>query len=125
MGTFEKYIRHELSEVARNAEAAQTRRRMARETATSLAALLAEQFGVQRVWLFGSAVTGRFDSSSDIDLACVGLRSDLFFAAWSQLNAASQFNVDLISLESAPEALKAQVLAEGEILFDRSSGEGR
>lgn len=126
MGPFEKYIQHELDEVARLEQATEARRHAARELAQRLAGLLATRFGVDQVYLFGSTVTARFSVRSDIDLACAGLRSEDFFAAWSALNAAAgEFAVDLIVLETAPGLLRERVLAEGVVLFDRGRGEGR
>lgn len=86
-----------------------------RAAAVELAGLLAADFGVGRVWLFGSLVWGRPDERSDIDLAVEGLPPERFIEALAALMQAAPTSIDLLRLEEAPAALRARILASGEL----------
>lgn len=86
----------------------------AREDAARIAAMLRCEFGVTRVLLFGSLVTGRFLPDSDIDLAVADLPAAVFFLALAKASELSQFPVDLKPLEEMPPHFKARILASGE-----------
>lgn len=66
-------------------EADERHRDEAWEVARRAARLLAEEFGVRRVMVFGSLAWGRFRRSSDIDLAVEGLPPERFFRADARL----------------------------------------
>jgi predicted nucleotidyltransferase len=91
-------------------------REEARHLAERCAKLLREQFGVQRVILFGSAAgDAPWHSHSDLDLAVEGLRPENHLAA---LNSCYELlppglELDLIPVESAWPELRARI--EGEI----------
>ncbi len=64
--------------------------------------MLRRDFGVTRVVLFGSVVTGGFHERSDIDLAVEGLDAERFFAACAAAEKAAEgFPIDLVSMETA------------------------
>lgn len=126
IGEFDAYIAHLREEVARRQAAAEARAQAARRCAQALAGILAREYGVDRVLLFGSLATGRFSLTSDIDLACQGLDPARFFAALAHLQeAAGEFAVDLVALETAPATLAQRIREEGVPLFERGRGEGR
>jgi predicted nucleotidyltransferase len=91
-------------------------REEARHLADRCAKLLREQFGVQRVILFGSAAgDAPWHSRSDLDLVVEGLRPENHLAA---LNSCYELlppglELDLIPVESAWPELRARI--EGEI----------
>lgn len=118
MGQWDQYLHHQRVQVRRQDAAIDARRQHARAVAADLAVLLAREFGVCRVLLFGSVVAEGFSLQSDIDLAVFGLAPDRFFEAWSALAQASDFAVDLIALETASESLRSVVLSEGVTLYD-------
>jgi predicted nucleotidyltransferase len=119
MGQWDQYLQHQREEVRRQDAAIDARRQRARAVAVDLAALLAREFHVSRVLLFGSLVAEGFSLESDIDLAVSGLEPDRFFEAWSALSQASDFAVDLIVLETASDSLRAVAVSEGVTLYDR------
>ena len=85
--------------------------KLAREAAE----LLREQFGVERVVLFGSAGhEGLFHSKSDMDLAVWGLDEREYYRAVAQLIALDpQMDVDLIRVEDAGEPLRKEIEISG------------
>ncbi|MBM4354990.1 MAG: nucleotidyltransferase domain-containing protein [Deltaproteobacteria bacterium] len=79
----------------------------ARSLLPELVSLLRTDFGVRRVWGFGSLVSGTFGLCSDIDLAVEGLPRHSLFAAGAALErAAPGFQIDLVPLEDAEPLLR-------------------
>lgn len=94
-------------------------RRRARRDARKMARVLGEEFGVQRVYLFGSVLRpGYFCAASDIDLAVEGLAPDLVYRAERRLEEITRFPFDLVELEEAMPELAEQVRQEGEVLYE-------
>jgi predicted nucleotidyltransferase len=89
------------------------RLRLARQGAAHLYA-----HGAERVWLFGSLARGRpQDERSDIDLAVEGLPAEVNLRLLSELDQLLLCPVDLVELERASPALRAQV-EQHRILFE-------
>ena len=98
------------------ARALAARREQAWAEARKAARLLKEEFGAQRVVLFGSLVRegGRFfDERSDIDLAVWGLAPERFFDAWAAVERATSLPFDLVDGAHASASLLEVVEAEG------------
>ena len=94
------------------------RRRDAEARARGLAAILASEYSVTRVILFGSVTTpGEFGEDSDIDLAVEGLAKKAFFDAYGRLMSESPYPVDLKPLEDISPLIRARV-REGRILYE-------
>ena len=77
--------------------------------------LLKEQFGAERVAVFGSVLSDRrFHQRSDVDLAVWGLDEKVYYRAVSRLlDLDTTISVDLIETELAPPALQAIIEREG------------
>jgi len=71
-------------------------------------------FGVTRVVLFGSLVSGRFLPDSDIDLAVEGLAAAAFFPALAQASRLSEFPLDLKPIDDLAPHFRMRVLLTGE-----------
>ncbi|MBI3784232.1 MAG: nucleotidyltransferase domain-containing protein [Deltaproteobacteria bacterium] len=87
-----------------------------------LVADLAARPHVTRVWLFGSRARGDARERSDIDLAIEAPDADR--REWLELcrmveEADTLLPIDVVRLEEAPESLRQQVRAEGEVLYER------
>ncbi len=92
----------------------------AREEARRLAQILADEFGVTRVYLFGSFAWGvETRPDSDLDLAVEGLPPEQFFLAYSRLMDASRYEVDLKPLENLFSRLHNRVLQSGLVVYER------
>lgn len=91
----------------------------ARAQLAEVVRLLVSRFGVERVVLFGSLAEGRFEESSDIDLAVSGL-GERWFEAWAAAEDAvgPEFRIDLVPIERARPAIR-RAIEEGEVLFER------
>lgn len=77
--------------------------------ASKAASILKQQFGAERVVLFGSMLDHeRMWWGSDIDLAVWGLRSEDFFKAGAAIERGHNFAIDLVEIQSAkPHILNA------------------
>jgi len=61
---------------------------------------LANKYGFDRVFLFGSvAKPGRFHERSDIDIAVFGLTDEKYFSFMGELSAQVRRDVDVIQME--------------------------
>lgn len=80
--------------------------------------LLRKQFGVEKVWVFGSLLhPERFHSRSDIDLAVESIDgTELYRAVSLLLDVDPEFSFDLVELIHAREHLRRAVEAEGQEL---------
>ena len=75
--------------------------------------------GVRRIWLFGSAAKGRrLDWRSDLDFAVEGMSSNERYRAWSELDERMRIPIDLVLLETADPAVRAEVLRWGKLLYE-------
>lgn len=94
---------------------ANDRRQAAVPIAERAAAILKEQFGAQRVILFGSLAHEHwFGPKSDIDLAAEGIQASDFWRAWCALDEIdSDFEINLIAIESASASLQEALAYEG------------
>ena len=89
----------------------------AREVARQMAALLAHEPGVRRVWLFGSLAGGLVHERSDIDLAVEGLSPEREAATTRRLEAMTDLPLDLVRLEDVLEPMRERILTDGELLY--------
>ncbi len=91
------------------------RRQRAWRVARQAAKVLREQFGAQRVVIFGSlAQRGWFTQWSDIDLAAWGVPDERFYQAVATITALSPaFKVDLIDPETCRSRLRQAIEREG------------
>jgi predicted nucleotidyltransferase len=94
----------------------------ARQEAERLAKILADEFGVERVYLFGSFAWGKVvRPDSDIDLAVEGLPPGKLIKADVRVSDATKYSVDLMRLSSLPTRLRNRVLKSGILLYERQS----
>ena len=63
------------------------------------AAAALKEFGAKEVYVFGSAVEGRFTRHSDIDMTVSGLPPKFFFAAMGEAMSVLGCSLDLIDLD--------------------------
>jgi predicted nucleotidyltransferase len=79
------------------------------EIARKAAQILKQEFGAERVVLFGSMLDHeRMWWGSDIDLGVWGLRSEDFFKAGAAIERGHNFSIDLVEIQSAkPHILNA------------------
>jgi predicted nucleotidyltransferase len=80
-----------------------------------IAKLLKEQYGANRVVLFGSlAHDAWFTPRSDIDICAEGIPVDRFFRAESEVLKRSEgFKIDLVDPEECPPELLSKIEEEG------------
>lgn len=87
--------------------------------AGQLAQILARDYSVSRVILFGSVLAkGRFQEDSDVDIAVEGLPKADYFPALARLMRESPFAVDLKPVEEVNPLLR-QRITRGMILYEK------
>jgi uncharacterized protein len=84
---------------------------------------LDERFGLDALWLFGSAAKGTATAASDIDLAALFRQRPStaeILDVREELGGWLARDVDLVDLDAASPILVMQVLRHGKILLDRN-----
>ena len=77
---------------------------------------------IRRVFLYGSRARGDAESRSDIDLAIEApsaSQREWLEVYFSLEDLDTLLEIDAIRWEEAPEALKRNILSEGQILYER------
>lgn len=81
--------------------------------ATRLASIRREKFDFEAIYLFGSIITGRFRTGSDINMVIKGMKIEDFFKAYACIIKESRFRIDLKPFEDLSEEFKLRILREG------------
>lgn len=79
----------------------------------------AREFGVRKVWLFGSALNDE-EKANDIDLAVEGLAPELFFKFYGRLFNALPKPVDMVDLSQDPP-LAPIIRHRGVVIYESGS----
>lgn len=90
-------------------------------TTASILAKLAERFGADAVWIFGSQARGQARPTSDIDIAVLFQKRPTVLERLDlQAELAEHLRkpVDLVDLDGASPVLAMQVLRHGQLLLD-------
>ncbi len=69
----------------------------------SIAAEILKREGCREVYVFGSTARGTSTSSSDLDVAIVGLAKERFFSAYGKLLSSLERRIDLVALDYGTE----------------------
>ena len=119
---YSKYIASWNERLKREILGNEERAGKARAVAIKCSEVLAESYGVDKVYLIGSTLDGeRFHDRSDIDLVVEGLSPGRYIAALSDVwdvASGEGFKLDLIPLEDAPARMRNRILSGGEVLYD-------
>ncbi len=78
---------------------------------------------VERIYLFGSRARGDAAPRADLDIAvtCPTASREQWLRIWDQVERADTLLfVDLVRLEAASADLRARILSEGKIIYERS-----
>lgn len=82
---------------------------------------IAEEFGIKRVWLFGSAVDS-YETAKDYDIAIEGYPEGQFFKVYSEFDFGIKDKevevVDLKGLEENGHWLADEFKSRGDIIFE-------
>lgn len=77
-------------------------------------------FPVERVFLYGSTLTGRWCPDSDLDLAVEGnLSPEDFFGLWAELDKRLEQEIDLREMAKLP--FREKVRRKGVMLYERTN----
>lgn len=117
---FRPYVEAWRERWRREDEAARARCSRARALLPALARILREEYGAQRVALFGSLVDGRrFGLDSDIDLCVTGCRDPDPEAMAARIEALTgDIRIDVVPYEWASPGLRQWLQLESEVLGD-------
>jgi predicted nucleotidyltransferase len=103
----------------RKAKTNELRRKKALAEARRLAKVLASDYHIKKVIVFGSTnEPGKFSETSDIDLAVLGLKARDYFQALGQLIGESTFTIDLVDYESGGVLIKKRI-DRGKVLYEK------
>ncbi|MEW6447349.1 MAG: nucleotidyltransferase domain-containing protein [Bacillota bacterium] len=81
---------------------------------------VAPLFPVERVYLYGSILTGRWRPDSDLDLAVEGdLSPEDFFRLWGELDKRLEQEIDLREIAKLP--FRERVQRKGVVLYERKN----
>jgi predicted nucleotidyltransferase len=80
-------------------------------------ALFGATVGVRRVWFFGSLAGHEGRPDSDLDFAAEGLPKEAHFATLGELMLVLHAPVDLVRWEEAGDALRAEILRRGTVVY--------
>jgi predicted nucleotidyltransferase len=83
---------------------------------------LVNQFGAQRIIVFGSLAKGRFREGSDIDVAVEGIPHGQFFQALTAVNRETESWVDLKPWEDLDTHFRQRILTTGKIIYAGDDG---
>jgi predicted nucleotidyltransferase len=100
----------------RKQEQKRTRRDHVWKCAEKVAALSKENYGIKKLWLFGSLVSSKhFTAHSDIDLFVEDFpaNTDFWVVLGQAKHTAASFPINLITDEDAPPRLKDKIREEG------------
>ena len=93
--------------------------RRAGAAAEKVAGMLAGEYGVKKVVLFGSVLNGRFGEASDIDLGVEGLEKGSFIRALVEAETLAGFPVDIKPLEDVRESFRERIRKTGKVLYEK------
>ncbi len=87
---------------------------------------IAEEFGLRRVWLFGSWAWGTPHRRSDVDVAVEGLAPGKWIDAWGRMDELLRAiagdrtsEADLRQVETFPDWARAKIVSKGILLYAR------
>jgi predicted nucleotidyltransferase len=99
-----------------------TQKRPSVDELRSIVAPVAERYGVDKVYLFGSAARGDHGEKSDYDFCIeLGRIRDLFALSefFQDLRDAVGYEIDLVDMKAAKPDLLGNILSEGVILYEK------
>ena len=89
-------------------------------------ARIAREYGVRRLWLFGSCLDAAVDEPNDIDLAVEGVAPDKFFEMGGKLLWELTRPVDLVDLSESDNYMISSIIRRtGRIIYERPERGGR
>lgn len=88
--------------------------------ARRLATVLVEEYGVERVYVFGPLSYEEYHEGMPLDLAAEGLSSQNFAKALAHLRQLSTFPIELTDLHQADSWTKRSIREKGRIVAKRS-----
>ena len=68
--------------------------------------------GCTEVYLFGSLVNGDYHENSDIDLGIKGLKGQIYFKTWAEIDSAVNTQIDLVDFDGEDNRFAQFILRE-------------
>lgn len=121
MNTEDIYIKYWQNKIIKEKEKQKKEKRKAREVLSKIKQVLITEFQVDKIILFGSLLTDKFDEESDIDLAVKGIKKSDFFRAFALVNDLGiKYMIDLKPLEDLEPYFLDKVLTKGECIYEKN-----
>jgi len=77
-----------------------------------------KEYGVKRIFLFGSVAKSKHRSHSDIDLACEGISPERFFKVLGELLSRTGGSIDLVDIKEVKDTLRKRIEREGILIYE-------
>jgi predicted nucleotidyltransferase len=77
-----------------------------------------KEYGVKRIFLFGSVAKSKHRSHSDIDLACEGISPERFFKVLGELLSRTGGSIDLVDVKEVKDTLRKRIEREGILIYE-------
>lgn len=82
---------------------------------------LAKKYGVERLYLVGSALSKEDDDINDYDFAIAGIPDENYFKFYGELFTTLSKNVDLIDISGKKTKFKEIILSEGKLIYEKQA----
>lgn len=82
---------------------------------------IAKKYGVGKLYLVGSSLTGRAAKAKDYDFAVSDVPEGAFFKFYGELFRTMSKDVDLIDLSGKVTKFKSIVVKEGKLIYDKTA----
>lgn len=81
--------------------------------------LLAKEYKLKKVYLFGSLAEGLFFRGSDVDIAVEGMDFEDYLKALAEYRFIKGIHLDILHLDFCRPQLKETILKEGKVLYEK------
>jgi len=82
---------------------------------------IAKEFGISKLYVFGSSLYKTPKKANDYDFAVAGISPSNFFSFYSKLLMSLSKNVDLIDVSDKKGKFINLILKEGKVVYDKGS----
>jgi len=82
---------------------------------------IAKKYGVGKLYLIGSSLTGKAAKAKDYDFAVSDIPEGSFFEFYGELFRTMSKNVDLIDLSGEMTKFKSIIVKDGKLIYEKTA----
>jgi len=83
------------------------------------ASAILQDYGAQKIILYGSLARGNYRADSDIDICVEGLPDQHYFRAFAECLMGARRRISVLDLRNIRGYFRERILDEGKILYER------